>query len=76
MKNNCHITDETLKKINMKSCSFYVKRIENEDARNPLGVIVFEKLNSTQIDKNSINNVLQSNKSQIETLIKSMKTIH
>lgn len=76
MKNNCNISDETLKKINMKSCSFFVKRIENEDARNPLGVIVFEKLSNSQIDKTSINNILDSNKAQIETLIKSMKTIY
>lgn len=76
MKNDCKITDETLRTIKMKSCSFYVKRIENEDARNPLGVIVFEKINNSQIDKVSINNVLESNRAQIETLIKSMKTIH
>lgn len=76
MKNNCNISDETLKKIHMKSCSFYVKRIENEDARNPLGLIVFEKLSNLRIDKMLVNNVLKLNKAQIETLIKSMKTIH
>lgn len=76
MKSNCSISDETLKKINMKSCSFFVTRIENEDARNPLGVIVFEKLTNTTIDKANVKHSLLIHKAQIETLIKSMKTIH
>lgn len=76
MKNNCFITDETLKKLTMKSCSFFILRIENEDARNPLGVIVFEKISNSEININSIKETINNNKLQIETLIKSMKTIH
>ncbi|MBG0504435.1 hypothetical protein GBO30_04140 [Elizabethkingia anophelis] len=76
MKHNCSISEEILKKINMKSCSFFVTRIENEDARDPLGVIVFEKLTNSIIDQINVKRTISIHKAQIETLIKSMKTIH
>lgn len=59
----------------MKSCSFYIKRIENEDARMPLGIIVFEKIQNIEIEAQDIKNKLISNREQLVTLIKSMKTI-
>lgn len=75
IKSICDIDDETLNGIKMKSCSFYIKRIENEDARKQLGIIVFEKLQNTEIEAQDINNRLMINKEQLSTLIKSMKTI-
>ncbi|WP_198537339.1 hypothetical protein [Capnocytophaga canimorsus] len=78
VRKHCDIDDSTLKKINMKSCSFYVKRIENEDgdSRLPLGIIVFEQIPNSKIDSKSINCKLEENKEQLTTLIKSMKTIY
>ncbi|MFK8267793.1 hypothetical protein [Capnocytophaga cynodegmi] len=78
VRNYCDIDEKTLRKIKMKSCSFYIKRIENEigDSRLPLGIIVFEQLQNSEIDSRSINNKLKENKEQLTTLIKSMKTIY
>jgi|GEM_PF-6804146 len=48
----------------MKSCSFYIKRIENEDARMPLGIIVFEKIQNTYLQP-IITQYFIDNKSEI-----------
>ena len=59
----------------MKSCAFYISRIENEDSRLQLGIIVFEQIQSKQIDSVEIDNILEYNKLYIRSLIKSMKSI-
>lgn len=75
MKAICNISDSSLEKIKMKSCSYYIQRISNEDSRNPLGIIVLETLSPDIIDDFYIKNQLELNKEIISSLIKSMKTI-
>lgn len=71
----CEISDATLRQLKMKSCSFYIKRIESEDARNPLGIVVFEQLQNTEINNKPLNEILDFYKFPIETYLKSMQTI-
>lgn len=75
IRQKCNISDRTLNKIKMKSSSFYIKRIKNEDSRNPLGIIVIEQLKPTRIDNENINKILIDNHDIISSLIKSMKTL-
>ena len=78
VKEHCNIDDLTLKKIRMKSRSFFIKTIENEksDSRQDLGIIVFEKMDTSQINSDSIKQVIDENQQQIQALIKTMKTIY
>lgn len=76
IRKHCEISDNTLKLISMKSCSFFIKRIESEDARNPLGIVVFEQLQSSEIDSKSLEDILDFYKFPIETYLKSMKTVY
>ncbi|WP_300688733.1 hypothetical protein [Chryseobacterium sp.] len=75
MKEICNISDNSLDKIKMKSQSFHVQRINNEDSRNPLGIIVAEKLSSEIINEELITLPLKLHNEIIASLIKSMKTI-
>lgn len=75
MKLNCRITDTALRKIRMKSRSFYINRIKNEDSRPPLGIIVFEQIKPQTINQTLIENIILSHEAQLQFLIKSMKTI-
>ena len=75
VKSKCKISENTLKSIKMKSCAFYISRIENEDSRLQLGIIVFEQIQSKQIDSVEIDNILEYNKIYIRSLIKSIKII-
>lgn len=75
MKINCKIDDIRLKGLTMKSRSFYVYRLDS-DTSNPYGVIVFEKMENSQINTNLIDNIFTHHKPQIINLLKSMKTIH
>ena len=76
IKNKCNISTSTLDKIRMKSCSFYVHRIENEDSRDPLGIIVAEQISSNEINKIDISQPLQKHSEVISSLIKSMKNLY
>jgi len=62
----------------MKSRSFFIKTIENEksDSRQDLGIIVFEKMDTSRINSDSIKQVIDENQQQIQALIKTMKTIY
>ena len=75
MKANCAIDDERLRKLTMRSRSFYIHRFNNPNAQNPYGIIVFEKLNETQIETTLINTIFQTHSLQIVALLKSMKTL-
>lgn len=75
MRFNCNITDGALKKIRMKSRSFYIYRIKNEDSRPPLGIIVFEQIKPQAINQILIEGIISSHEAQLQFLIKSMKTI-
>lgn len=74
----CNIPKRTIKRMNMKSSSFYVKTVENEegDSRVHLGIIVFEKISADAIDKTVINQLIDSNVELLRTIFKSMKTLH
>ncbi|WP_291118421.1 hypothetical protein [Empedobacter sp. UBA7248] len=75
MKSVCNISDTALRKIRMKSRSFFIYRINNEDSRPPLGIIVFEQIKPQPIDQQLIKNIILNHEAQIQFLIKSMKTI-
>jgi hypothetical protein len=75
IKNKCHISDSTLNKIRMKSCSFYIKRIRNEDSRDPLGIIVAEQISPEEINSEHITKPIEQHHEVISSLIKSMKTL-
>ncbi|MCU4188967.1 hypothetical protein M9Q43_07290 [Flavobacterium sp. HXWNR29] len=75
VKELCNISDSTLKNIKMKSCSFFIYRLDNEDSRPPLGIVVVEQLQSSQIDHQNMNEIFSSNEQQLSFLIKSMKSI-
>ncbi|RMZ58000.1 hypothetical protein D1632_17005 [Chryseobacterium nematophagum] len=75
MKNSCNISENILKKIKMKSRSFYIYRIKNEDSRPPLGIIVFEQIKPEVINQVLIENIISGHEAQLQFLIKSMKTI-
>jgi hypothetical protein len=75
IKELCNISDKTLKSLKMKSCSFFIYRLDNEDSRPPLGIVVVEQLQSTQINPNNMNEIFSNNEQQLSFLIKSMKSI-
>lgn len=75
IKSKCNISNNTLDKIRMKSCSFYVHRIENEDSRAPLGIIVAEQISPNEIDTINITKPLEKHSEVISSLIKTMKTL-
>jgi hypothetical protein len=75
VKELCNISDSTLKNIKMKSCSFFIYRLDNEDSRPPLGIVVVEQLQSSQIDHQNMSEIFSSNEQQLSFLIKSMKSI-
>lgn len=73
-----NIDDATLKKITMKSRSFFIKTIENgkSDSRQDIGIIVFEKMEPSQIDSDTIKQKISENIQQVKALMRTMKTIH
>lgn len=75
VKSRCNISEEVLQNINMRSKSYYIYRFDNHDASNPLGIIVFEKIQATGIDKSTIRKILESQNYQIKFLLKTMKSL-
>lgn len=69
------IDKDTILNMKMKSRSFYIKRIDNEDSRTPHGIIVIEQMSPTQIDNNMIIDVLEKHESNLIILFKSMKSV-
>ena len=76
MKENCQISDERLNKLTMKSRAFYVYRFNTQNAQNPYGIIVFEKMSESQIQTEMIEQIFISQESQIISLLKSMKSLN
>ncbi|SFC72154.1 hypothetical protein [Flavobacterium phragmitis] len=73
----CNITDERLKKLTMKSRSFFIYRFNNNhNAGNPHGIIVFEKMNDSQIQTALIDAIFQNHEAQIISLLKNMKSLY
>ena len=76
MKTKCNITDKRLNKIRMKSRSLYVKTInDNNTASNPDGIIVFESINPTKVNKEECKNLIETNEKALLTLLKNMKNL-
>lgn len=75
IKAKCNISDDKLKRINMKSCSFYIYRFNNEDARNPHGIMVLEQIKNDQIPITVVEKILDDHEKQIISLMKSMKSL-
>ena len=75
IKQKWSINDSTLNKITMKSRSFHIRKIENEDSRPPLGIVVFEQMSPQTINEESIQSILKNHQEQLIFLIKSMKSI-
>jgi len=71
----CNMSDENLRKIKMKSCSFYIYRFNNEDARNPHGIMVLEQIKKDQIPNLVIEKIIEDHEKQIKSLMKSMKSL-
>lgn len=69
------IDKDTIRNMKMKSRSFYIKRIDNEDSRTPHGIIVIEQMNPNQIDNNMVDVILEKYQSNLIVLFKSMKSI-
>lgn len=75
VKSKCNISDEVLQNINMRSKSFYIYRFNNHDASNPLGIIVFEKIEANGISKNTVKGIINAQNNQIKFLLKTMKSL-
>lgn len=66
---------DTIKNMKMKSRSFYIKRIDNEDSRTPYGIIVIEQISPTPIDGDLITSILEKHESNLIVLFKSMRSL-
>ena len=75
MKEKCIIQEDRLKKLTMHSRSFYIYRLDNPNSTNPHGIIVFEKMNETEINIQKVEEAFVTHKNQIIALLKSMKTL-
>jgi hypothetical protein len=76
MKQQCNINDKRLNKIIMKSQSLYAKTIhDNSTAEDPDGIIVFESINPTKVNKNECDNLINSKKPELLLLLKNMKSL-
>jgi hypothetical protein len=77
VKSKCGITDERLSSINMHSRSYYIYRFDNNTGDgNPYGIIVFERINESEIPVELINNIIEQHKKQISNLLKSMNALY
>ncbi len=76
MKERCTVTDKRLKKITMKSQSFYIKTLDDRNtAENPDGIIVFESMYPDKIKKEDCINLIEQNEKSILSLLKHMKSL-
>ncbi|NRT13593.1 hypothetical protein [Flavobacterium sp. 14A] len=69
------IDTEVIKKMKMKSRSFYIKRIDNEDSRLHHGIIVIEQMDPRPIDSTLIEDILDKHEPNIIVLFKSMNSV-
>lgn len=76
MKQMCSITDRRLKKIRMKSRSFYIKTLDDKNtAENPDGIIVFESMAPNKINAEECKILIDNNEKSILSLLKHMKSL-
>jgi len=76
MKQKSNVTDERLKKLTMRSRSFYIYRFNNSNAQKPHGLIVFEQLTPNPIQAEIINQVFHDHEAQLVRLLRSMSVLH
>lgn len=76
MKQQCNVTDKRLNKIIMKSQSLYAKTLhDDKTAEDPDGIIVFESINPTKVNKSECDNLIDSKKTELLLLLKNMKSL-
>lgn len=75
VKKHCRINEQRLKSLTMKSRSFYVQRVDSKDSSNPLGIVVFEKIDDTIISKLLVDQIFEIHEGRIFSLLKSMNTL-
>lgn len=76
MIEKCNISDVRLNQIRMKSRSFYVKNLNDEStATNPDGIIVFESMNPTKVNKTECDALIKKNQKALLSLLKNMKSL-
>lgn len=69
------INKDIVSGINMKSRSFYVKRVDNEDSRTPYGIIVIEQMKSNMIETDIIEDIFEKDLDNLILLFRSMKSL-
>lgn len=73
--NSSHpISYETVKKLKMKSRSFYIKRINNEDSRLPHGIIVVEQMDSREINSELMDEIFENEETKFVLFFKGLKS--
>ena len=76
MRNNCNITDSRLGAIRMKSQSFYIRTLNDDNtSENPDGIIVFESISPTKIIKEECRNLINDNEQAVLSLLQNMKSL-
>ena len=76
MKNICQISDRRLDGLKMRSCSFYIKTInDSSTSENPDGIIVFERLKPKSIDVNYCKEKMQIKNTEILSFLRNMKSL-
>jgi len=75
VRERCNISAKNLNGISMRSRSYYIYRFDNNDARKPLGIIVFETAHEAEIDTSLFMNLLENN-NIIIYLLKGLKNLN
>jgi hypothetical protein len=76
MKERCQITDKRLNAINMHSRSIYVKTLDDPNtAASPDGIIVFESLLPSKVDKGECLILINQSQRALLDLLKSMSNL-
>ncbi|WP_333865571.1 hypothetical protein [Sphingobacterium sp.] len=75
IKSVCSIDHSIIYSLKMKSRSYLIIRINNEDSRKPLGIFVFERLVPDRINDTAIRESLSINEPAFASLLKGMKNL-
>ncbi|MER2997393.1 hypothetical protein [Pontibacter populi] len=76
MRARCVISERRLKKIRMKSRSIYVKTLNDVNtAANPDGIIVFESMSPTKVEKAECATLISSSEKALLALLKDMSSL-
>lgn len=76
MKNNCNISNERLGAIRMKSQSYYIRTLnDNSTSENPDGIIVFESISPSKVNKEECQKLITDNEQAVLSLLQNMKSL-